>query len=118
MKIQNIFSEIPAEIPEELFQEILKWKDGRIERIVSKGHATPEGQWYDQEQAEWVLLLAGKARLLFEGNRQIELKPGDYLKIPAHSKHRVSWTDPTEETIWLAVHYDESFKTRNEPYRQ
>jgi len=102
----NLFAEIPAELPEELVQTLLRAPGLRIERIVSLGHATPEGFWYDQESAEWVALLSGAARLRFEGQEPIELRPGSYLNIPAHSRHRVEWTDPNEPTVWLAIHHE------------
>ncbi len=78
----------------------------RIERIVSHGHASPEGFWYDQDENEWVVLLAGAARLRFENNdKTIELGPGDHINIPAHTRHRVDWTQPDTDTIRLAVFY-------------
>ena len=70
---------------------LLEAANMRIERIVSHGHASPSGLWYDQDQHEWVVVL----------------KPGDFVNIPAHKKHRVEWTMPDEPTIWLAVHYGE-----------
>jgi cupin 2 domain-containing protein len=100
----NLFADIPNSIPEELISVLLESKDFRIERIVSQGQSSPEGFWYDQEQAEWVLLVAGAARLEFE-DEIVELTPGSYLNIPAHRRHRVTWTDPDQPTIWLAVHY-------------
>jgi cupin 2 domain-containing protein len=101
----NIFAEIPEQLPEELFESILKLDNILIERIVSNGHVTPAGQWYDQPGDEWVILLQGQATLLFEKNQQlINLIPGDYLLIPAHTRHRVEWTLPDFNTIWLAVH--------------
>jgi cupin 2 domain-containing protein len=101
----NIFSEIPEKIPEELFECILKQGNIVIERIVSKGHVTPAGQWYDQAGDEWVFLIEGQATLLFEENhRLVRLNPGDYLLIPAHIRHRVEWTLPGFNTIWLAVY--------------
>ncbi len=76
----------------------------RVERIVSRGHSSPPGFWYDQTDNEWVILLSGSARLLFQGERDpISLGPGDYLDIPAHKRHRVEWTDPDQDTVWLAV---------------
>ncbi|MEI8071355.1 MAG: cupin domain-containing protein [Planctomycetota bacterium] len=91
-------------IPEELFATLLEDSDVRIERIVSHGHSSPPGFWYDQDQAEWVLVLRGAARLEFD-DRVLDMRPGDFVNIPAHQKHRVAWTTPDEPTIWLAVHY-------------
>ena len=103
--LTNLFADIPAEMPEELVQLLMSEPGVRIERIVSLGHASPEGFWYDQQGGEWVLLLKGAARLRFEGQEPIELGPGMFANIPAHRRHRVEWTDPGEPTIWLAVHY-------------
>ncbi len=77
----------------------------RIERIISKGHSSPQSGWYDQDKNEWVLLLKGEAVLLFADESSANLKSGDFINIPAHKKHKVEWTDPDTETIWLAVHY-------------
>jgi cupin 2 domain-containing protein len=101
----NIFADIPEQLPEELFECILKKDNIIIERIVSNGHLTPAEQWYDQSGDEWVILLQGQATLLFEKNQQlVKLKPGDFLLIPARTRHRVEWTLPDFNTIWLAVH--------------
>jgi 8-oxo-dGTP diphosphatase len=106
LKVANIFSEIPEALPEETFEDILKSGRFRLERIVSKGHASPEGFWYDQEHHEWVMVLKGKAGLLMEGvEGVVRLEAGDYLTIPAGAKHRVEWTDPEGTTVWLAIHY-------------
>ncbi len=79
----------------------------RVERIVSHGHTSPPGFWYDQPRHEWVALLAGAAALRFEGDgAPVELRPGDSLTIPAGRRHRVEWTTPDEPTVWLAVHYE------------
>lgn len=102
--MSNLFDDIHADLPEELIQAILSRPNLRIERIVSQGHASPEGFWYDQPQHEFVLLLQGWARLRFE-DQTVEMKPGSFLDIPAHRRHRVDWTSPDEPTIWLAVHY-------------
>lgn len=105
MKKSNIFANITSEIKEELFEDIIS-KDGiKIERIVSKGHTTTEFEWYDQNTDEWVIVLKGEAVLEFEDADEVRLKDGDYINIPAHTKHRVSWTKPDEETVWLAIHY-------------
>ncbi len=76
----------------------------RIERIVSSGQASPDGFWYDQPDDEWVLVVAGNARLAIENGDEIALAPGDYAFLPARCRHRVSWTDPTRPTVWLAIH--------------
>jgi cupin 2 domain-containing protein len=95
-------------LPQELVRTLINDANVRIERIVSHGHASPEGFWYDQNQHEWVVVLKGAARLRFEGEDQpVEMKPGDFATIPAHKKHRVEWTMPDEPTVWLAVHYGE-----------
>lgn len=107
MSTQNIFAKIPSGFTEEAFEEIIREKSFKLERIISKGHATPEGEWYDQDKNEWVMLLKGSAGLLIEGEKEVKaLKPGDYMYLPAHARHRVEWTDPEEETIWLALHFE------------
>ena len=102
---QNLFTNIPKEIPDEIFETLAENKNIKIEKIISKGHSSPESFWYDQEENEWVILLKGKAKLRFENNTTTELLPGDFVNIPKHVKHRVDWTDPEIETIWLAVFY-------------
>ncbi len=90
----------------EQFSDLFKRPGLRIERIVSTGQSSPEGFWYDQPEGEWVLLIEGEARLRFADETEARhLKAGDYLDIPAHRRHRVDWTAPTQTTIWLAVHY-------------
>jgi len=105
-EIRNIFKNIPDHIPEEIFQEILKTKTLKVERIVSKGRSSEISYWYDQKDNEWVFLLKGSAGMLFKGDEEVVvLRPGDYINIPSHTKHRVEWTDPNMETVWLAIHY-------------
>ena len=101
----NLFAGVVVGAADESFTQILRTPGVRIERIVSTGQRTPAGSWYDQDAPEWVLVVAGRARLLFddEGSPR-ELGPGDYVLIPAHRRHRVTWTDPAAPTIWLAIH--------------
>ncbi len=105
MKKANIFTSITENLEKELFEEILTNAKLKIERIVSYGHTSPEAGWYNQESDEWVILLEGEAVLSFENEADVRLEKGDYINIPAHTKHRVSWTLPKAKTIWLAVHY-------------
>lgn len=106
--IQNIFEEIPETLPREFFQILAEKNNVTIERIVSDGQATPEGEWYDQAWDEWVILIAGSAGLHFEGEAHSRiLKPGDHVMIPASCRHRVEWTSPDIKTVWLAVHFGE-----------
>ena len=100
----DLFADVPAHLPDELFTTLLEATDVRIERIVSHGHVSPGEFWYDQDRPEWVVVLKGAARLRFEDD-VIEMRPGDFVNIPAHKKHRVEWTTPDEPTIWLAIHY-------------
>ncbi len=103
---KSLLDDVPADLPEELFTTILRADYVWVERIVSQGHASPPGFWYDQEENEWVLVLEGCAAVQFEGHAEtVELRRGSYLNIPAHARHRVSWTDPAEKTVWLAIHY-------------
>jgi cupin 2 domain-containing protein len=92
---------------EELVERMKTGRGARIERIVSRGHASSEGFWYDQEEHEWVVVLSGRARLRFQDGGDVELGPGDYVDIAAHTRHRVEWTAPEVDTVWLAVFYRE-----------
>jgi cupin 2 domain-containing protein len=103
--VTNLLADIPVDLPDELFQTLLKTSDLLVERIISLGHASPDGCWLDQDRHEWVLLLRGAARLVFEGQDPVELLPGEVIDIPAHQRHRVDWTTPNEPTVWLAIHY-------------
>lgn len=104
----NLFAALPhldAQAAEQV-DDLLSRPGLRIERIVSSGQASPEGFWYDQDEAEWVLLLSGSAglRLEHEADARV-LRAGDYLEIPAHCRHRVEWTEPGVSTVWLALFY-------------
>jgi cupin 2 domain-containing protein len=102
----NIFADIPRDLPEELNTVLATSAAVRIERIVSEGHASPDGFWYDQSQDEFVILLQGAAHIRLEGTNQLaELVAGDYLSIPAHTRHRVEWTTPDCPAVWLAIHF-------------
>jgi cupin 2 domain-containing protein len=100
----NLLASLPKNLPEELTTVLQQGHGVRIERMVSTGHKSPEGFWYDQSEHEWVMVLTGAARLQFE-DRVVEMKAGDSISIPAHQKHRVEWTTPDEPTVWLAVFY-------------
>jgi len=106
MTVSNLFSDIERDLSAERFTELLAAPNVRIERIVSHGQASPPGFWYDQDWAEWILLLNGSAALAIEGEAAPRrLHAGDYLHLPAHTRHRVEWTDARQPTIWLAVHH-------------
>ena len=99
----NLFDDIPKTLPDELFTDLLVHSNVRIERIVSKGHASAPDAWYDQDDGEWVIVLQGAARLEIADKGEVSLGVGDHIFLPAHCRHRVAWTDPDETTIWLAV---------------
>ena len=102
----NLFAEPAESRATEQFTDLLAAPGLRLERIVSLGQATPPGEWLDQSQAEWVIVLRGAAKISFEGESGArDLRSGDYVIIPAHCRHRVDWTAPDEPTIWLALHY-------------
>jgi cupin 2 domain-containing protein len=105
-EIRNILAGLPPALSGEALETIVETDSVRIERIVSNGQATPQGEWYDQERDEWVLVLAGSAGLLFDGAQEPQrLVAGDWALIPAGCRHRVNWTDPAVKTVWLAVHF-------------
>jgi len=105
IKRNNIFSALPDAKVGEVFRTLAKGKDFRIERIVSRGQATPEGVWLRAHTDEWVAVLRGRAQLFFYGARKsLDLKPGDAVFIPALTRHRVAWTHSRKKTVWLAVH--------------
>ena len=102
----NLLTDIPGSLPEELVEILAATDSVRIERIVSTGQISPENFWYDQEEHEFVVVLKGEATLLFENDESpVQMKPGDFVNIPAHRKHRVESTSPNEPTVWLAVFY-------------
>lgn len=102
----NLFADIPACLGREDVATLLSAPGLRIERIVSRGHASAPDDWYDQAQAEWVIVLAGAASLIFADDAApLRMQAGDHVHIPAHRRHRVEWTDPAQPTVWLAVHY-------------
>jgi cupin 2 domain-containing protein len=107
MPVENLYANLPAcRTREERFDTLLTRPGVRIERIVSTGQASPPGFWYDQMEAEWVVLLQGAARLRFEDETtDRNLMPGVWLYIEPHRRHRVAWTDPTAVSVWLAVHF-------------
>jgi cupin 2 domain-containing protein len=102
----NLFVDITSRLSDELVETLLAGAAFRVERIVSHGHASPAGFWYDQDRPEWVVVLRGRARLRLEGEEPLPLGPGDFLNIPARRRHRVEWTAPDEPTVWMAIHYE------------
>ena len=103
--MSNLLGDIPTQLREEIVTVLAESPHVRVERIVSNGHASPADFWYDQAEHEWVAVLRGEAKLLFDNGESLLIKPGDYVLIPAHKKHRVEWTTPNEPTVWLAVFY-------------
>ena len=101
----HLFADLPSALPAEQFDTLVKAGDCRLERIISIGHATPAGEWYDQDGDEWVVLLQGQAGLRFADEDTARLlAPGDYVWIPAHCPHRVEWTSENPPAVWLALH--------------
>lgn len=101
----NIFSNIPTEIPNEIFTNIINTEKLKVERIVSKGQTSPDTGWYDQTENEWVIVLSGYGVIEYLNGDTVMLKQGDYLHIKAHEKHRVIATSTDEVTVWLAIFY-------------
>ena len=103
----NLFSDPPQSLDDEAMETLVSRAGMRLVRIVSTGQATSKGEWYDQTDWEWVVLLTGSAGLRFEGEAEVRtLAPGDFVHVPAHTRHRVEWTSKDEPTVWLALHYE------------
>lgn len=101
----QLLADLPSAADGEVLDTLLSRDGLQIERIVSHGQATPEGEWCDQENDEWVVVLSGAAKLLLEGeDAPRDLGPGDFVFLPSHLRHRVTWTSPDEPTVWLAIH--------------
>jgi len=105
MHKDNIRNNLPSDFSEESYSHLMRTPNVRVERIVSKGHRSPETGWYDQDENEWVMVVEGEGKLQFENGDEVHLTKGDYVNIPANTKHKVTWTDPDVVTIWLAVFY-------------
>ncbi len=106
MTTHNLFDQIPTELAEELVDVLAKNSSVRIERIVSAGHRSEDGFWYEQSEHEWVVVLQGEAKLsLDDASEPIHLRPGDHIHLPAGKRHRVDWTSDNPPTVWLAVFY-------------
>lgn len=101
----NVFDGIPIDSPGEFFETLAERPGVKIERIVSSGHITPPGEWFDQDRDEFVLVVQGSAVLEYEDGGRHELGQGDWLLLAAHRRHRVAWTEEGRETVWLAVHF-------------
>ena len=102
----NIF-DLPDPLPnDEVFTDLISADRVRIERIVSSGQTTPKGEWYDQDNDEWVALIQGVAVLEYENGEKLRLSAGDHLLIPAHRRHRVDFTSEKPHCIWIAVFGD------------
>ena len=82
MKPENIFAQIAEAGEEEQFDLLFKSPNCRIDRIVSSGHSSPKGFWYDQENDEFILLIQGEATLEFE-DRKVTLEK---RRLPAYSQ--------------------------------
>jgi cupin 2 domain-containing protein len=104
-KLSNIFQSIPDNLDSEIIETIVQSKTVKVERIISKGHSSPATSWYNQPQSEWVIVLQGEAIITVENDRDYTLVSGSFLNLPAHTRHKVKWTKPDIETVWLAVHY-------------
>ena len=102
----NLFDPLPVAGKDEIFDILAQGRDTIVERIVSHGHTTPADSWLEQDKTEWVILLRGRARILFRGEEnEVEMNPGDALTIPGGVEHRVTMTSPHTPTVWLAVHF-------------
>ncbi|MCI0451944.1 MAG: cupin domain-containing protein [Candidatus Latescibacteria bacterium] len=102
---RNLFESIPASLAGEWAERLAGDAGARVERIVSRGHASPPDFWYDQDESEWVMVVKGSAKIRFDDGRVVELGAGDHITIAPHQRHRVDWTAPGEDTVWVAIYF-------------
>ena len=93
----RLASAVPA--TGEAFHHLVDLPGALVEHIVSSAEVDDGVQVGPAD--EWVLLLQGSAQLAVEGAMH-ELRPGDWILLPAGVRHRVARTD--RGTHWLAVH--------------
>ena len=103
-KPRNLFTQDTEQQDTEHFDRLLPGGGVRLERVLSTGQVTPSGRWYDQDTDEWVALLQGEAELAFSDGLSVRLVAGDHLFIPAHRRHRVTYTSSEPPCVWLALH--------------
>ena len=101
----NLLSDLPLNLPEEFVETLALSDSVRIERIVSHGHSSEAGFWYNQPEREFVVVLQGAGRIEFEDGEVADLVAGGWLEIAARRRHRVAWTAQDEDTVWLAVFF-------------
>ncbi len=99
----NLFDNLEARGISEDCRDLFVSGGVRIERIVSRGHVSPPGFWYEQKTGEWVAVLGGEALLEWEDGRSLRMKAGEWVYLPPLERHRVAWTAPGQPTVWLAV---------------
>lgn len=113
---KNLFTDLRIRSGEESFDDLVRCQNFRLERIVSTGQCSPPDFWYEQDLDEWVAVLQGEARIRIESESSHRtLGPGDHILLKAGLRHRVEWTDPTQPTVWLALHFDSSGPSRSTP---
>ncbi|MCB1648452.1 MAG: cupin domain-containing protein [Pseudomonadales bacterium] len=104
MEKSNLLQGLPDAGQAEQFEPLLNAQGVLIERITSRGQCSAAQDWYQSPRAEWVMLVCGRARLMWEDGSLLEMAAGDHVTIPANARHRVDWTDPDQDSVWLAVH--------------
>lgn len=106
--MDNLLADLPTNLKEEQVDLILDNGVLRLERIISRGHCSPPGFWYDQSEHEWVTVLQGQALLQIEGESCPRLlSAGDHLLLPSGCRHRVEQTSNTPATVWLALFFSD-----------
>ncbi|MEO1019422.1 MAG: cupin domain-containing protein [Pseudomonadota bacterium] len=103
---------------DERFEPLFEGHGFRLLRIVSTGQTTPPGEWYDQDEDEWVVVMQGQAELVIEDQEGIaKMGPGDWILLPAHCRHRVERTSIDPPTVWLALHADRPDQKAGKPLK-
>lgn len=100
----SLLAPLPDASAGEVVQTLAAGPGFRLVRIVSHGQVSDEDFWYDQTEAEWVMVVSGCGHVAIEGESTDRvLGPGAVLILPARCRHRVTMTSVDAPTIWLAL---------------
>ena len=110
----NLFAALPAPGPAEEFRVLWERAGVWVERILSRGHTTPPGEWYDQPADEWVAVLSGVGTAA-EALAELRLLAPDLTEAEARSRVSRSWWEETFVRVAGGLPWVETIRIRAAP---